>query len=130
MRAANALAALVAAWLPNIASAADSADGDWPMAARDYSSTRFSPLDEITAANVSRLELAFLFSTGLDKGHEAAPIVAGATMYVVTPYPNYVLAFDLSKPGANLKWKFDPHAEPSSQGVACCDAGDRGAAVA
>src|SRR5689334_23399090 len=94
-------------------------DGDWPMAARDYASTRFSPLDEIRPENAARLELAFSFSTGIDKGHEAAPIVANGTMYVVTPYPNHVLAFDLSKPGANLKWKFDPHTEASAQGVAC-----------
>ena len=105
-------------------------DGDWPMAARDYAATRFSTLDEIRPDNASRLQLAFSFSTGIDKGHEAAPIVANGTMYVVTPYPNHVLAFDLSKPGANLKWKFDPHTEASAQGVACCDVVNRGAAYA
>jgi PQQ-dependent dehydrogenase (methanol/ethanol family) len=56
--------------------------------------------------------------------------VVGDTMYVVTPYPNLVLAFDLSKPGANLKWKFDPHTQASAQGVACCDVVNRGAAYA
>jgi PQQ-dependent dehydrogenase (methanol/ethanol family) len=123
-------AAIIAALLPILASAADTSDGDWPMPARDYASTRFSPLDEIRIDNAARLELAFSFSTGVEKGHEAAPIVAGATMYVVTPYPNYVLAFDLSKPGANLKWKFDPHTQASAQGVACCDVVNRGAAYA
>jgi PQQ-dependent dehydrogenase (methanol/ethanol family) len=123
-------AAIIAALLPILASAADTSDGDWPMPARDYASTRFSPLDEIRIDNAARLELAFSFSTGVEKGHEAAPIVAGATMYVVTPYPNYVLAFDLSNPGANLKWKFDPHTQASAQGVACCDVVNRGAAYA
>jgi PQQ-dependent dehydrogenase (methanol/ethanol family) len=110
--------------------AAAPGDGDWPMPARDYASSRFSPLGEIDRGNVARLELAWSFSTGIDKGHEAAPIVVGDTMYVVTPFPNYVYAFDLSKPGANVKWKFDPKTSTSAQGVACCDVVNRGAAYA
>ena len=119
-----------AATFSNPARGAEPTDGDWPMPAHDYSSTRFSPLDEIQPGNVARLELAFSFSTGIDKGHEAAPIVVNGTMYVVTPWPNHVLAFDLSKPGASLKWKFDPHTEASAQGVACCDVVNRGTAYA
>jgi lanthanide-dependent methanol dehydrogenase len=105
-------------------------DGDWPMPARDYASTRFSPLDEIKPDNAGKLELAFSFSTGVEKGHEAAPIVVDGTMYVVTPWPNYVYAFDLSRPGANVKWKFDPKTKANAQGVACCDVVNRGAAYA
>src|SRR5215210_7494804 len=67
-------------------------EGDWPMPAHDYASTRFSPLDEIKPANVERLQLAFSLSTGVDRGHEAAPVVVGDTMYVVTPWPNYLIA--------------------------------------
>jgi len=103
---------------------------EWRMPARDYANTRFSPLDEITPSNASQLQLAFSFSTGVEKGHEAAPIVVGDTMYVVTPYPNYVFAFDLTKPGANVKWKFDPKTNASAQGVACCDVVNRGAVYA
>ena len=67
-----------------VAGRVHAADGeDWPMAAHDYASTRYSPLAEITPANASQLELAWSFSTSIDKGHEAAPIVVGATMYVV-----------------------------------------------
>jgi PQQ-dependent dehydrogenase (methanol/ethanol family) len=118
------------ALLPNPASAADARDGEWPMAARDYASTRFSPLDQVNASNVKDLKLAFSFSTGVQKGHEAAPIVVGSTMYVVTPYPNYLYALDLSRPGVNVKWKFDPQASRASQGVACCDVVNRGAVFA
>jgi PQQ-dependent dehydrogenase (methanol/ethanol family) len=100
------------------------------MAARDYANTRFSPLDEIKPWNASRLQLAFSLSTGVEKGHEAAPIVVGDTMYVVTPYPNYLFALDLTKPGANVKWKFDPKTNASAQGVACCDVVNRGVAYA
>jgi lanthanide-dependent methanol dehydrogenase len=101
-------------------------EGDWPMPARDFASTRFSPLDEIKPSNASTLQLAFSFSTGVEKGHEAAPIVVGDTMYVVTPFPNYVYAFDLTKPGAHVKWKFDPKSNTRAQGVACCDVVNRG----
>src|SRR3954466_9370077 len=65
-------------------------DGDWVMPAHDYASTRYSALAEITSANVAQLKVAWTFSTSIDKGHEAAPIVVGGTMYVVTPYPNQV----------------------------------------
>ncbi len=118
---ASALAATVAWSQP-----AD--DGQWTMAARDHASTRFSSLAEIGTANVARLELAFSFPTGLSRGHEAAPIVAEDTMFIVGPYPNPLFALDLTKPGASLKWRFDPAPSPSSQGVACCDTVNRGAA--
>src|SRR4051812_1717265 len=58
-------------------------DGQWTRAARDYASTRFSGLDQVNAGNVARLRLAFNFSTGVVRGHEAAPIVADNTMFIV-----------------------------------------------
>src|SRR5438309_2487336 len=67
---------------------APAAAGDWPMAAHDWQNTRFSPLADIDVATAPKLTLAWTFSTGLERGEEAAPIVVGGTMYVVTPYPN------------------------------------------
>ena len=104
--------------------------GDWPMAARDYANTRFADLADIDASNVKDLTVAFTFVTGPQRGHEAAPIVVGSTMYVVTPYPNVVYALDLTKPGANVRWKFEPKPLAASQGVACCDVVNRGVAYA
>jgi PQQ-dependent dehydrogenase (methanol/ethanol family) len=101
-------------------------DGEWRMAAHDYGNTRFSPLGEITPANLPKLSLAFTFSTGVLRGHEAAPVVADNTMFIVTPYPNLVYALDLTKPGAPQKWKYDPKPRASAQGVACCDVVNRG----
>jgi PQQ-dependent dehydrogenase (methanol/ethanol family) len=113
---------------------AQSADEDpgfgWPMAAHDYASTRFSPLTQITGRNVSQLRLVSTFSTGVLRGHEAAPIVIGDTMFIVTPYPNVVFALDLSQPGMPVKWKFEPKPEAYAQGVACCDVVNRGLAYA
>jgi PQQ-dependent dehydrogenase (methanol/ethanol family) len=110
--------------------AAPADDGEWTLAAKDPASTRFSPLDQITAQNVKDLKPAFSFSTGVVRGHEAAPIVAQGTMFIVTPYPNFLYALDLTRPGAPVKWKFDPKVDAGSQGVACCDVVNRGAAYA
>jgi PQQ-dependent dehydrogenase (methanol/ethanol family) len=105
-------------------------DGQWTMPAKDYASTRYSDLAEITAANVKSLRSAFSFSTGVMRGQEAAPLVVGSTMYVITPYPNYLYALDLAQPGAPMKWKFEPKPDASVQGVACCDVVTRGIAYA
>jgi PQQ-dependent dehydrogenase (methanol/ethanol family) len=127
-----AVAGVIAAVLPWLSPlpAHAAGEGEWPMAGADYANTRFSPLDQITRDNAKGLKLAFSFSTGALRGHEAAPLVVNGTMYVVTPYPNYLYALDLTKPGANLKWKFDPKASAASQGVACCDVVNRGVAFA
>ncbi len=96
------------------------------MPGKNPASTRFSGLNEIHAQNVAQLKVEFTFSTGVLRGHEAAPIVKDGTMYVVTPYPNNVYALDLTKPGAPQKWKFSPKPSPAAQGVACCDVVNRG----
>ena len=99
-------------------------DGEWRMPAKDYASTRYSELAQISAANVKDLRTAFTFTTGIERGHEAAPIVAGGLIYIVTPWPNYVFA--LNQKG-EVVWKFDPKTRASAQGVACCDVVNRGA---
>jgi len=97
------------------------------MPAKNYASTRYSSLAEITPANVASLKVTSTFSTGTIHGHEAAPLVVNNTMYVVTPFPNYVYALDLTQPGAPTKWTYKPNVEQASQGVACCDVVNRGA---
>ncbi|HEY3053566.1 MAG TPA: methanol/ethanol family PQQ-dependent dehydrogenase [Thermoanaerobaculia bacterium] len=106
-------------------------DGQWIMPAKNYASTRFSGLTQINAQNVANLKVAWTFSTGHDRGHEAAPLVVNNTMYVVTPFPNELFALDLTQPGAPAKWKFRPR-EPklAAKGVACCDWVNRGCAYA
>jgi PQQ-dependent dehydrogenase (methanol/ethanol family) len=103
-------------------------DGQWVMPAKNYAATRYSSLAEINNANAKDLQVAFTFSTGVNKGHEAAPLVVDNTMYIVTPYPNVVFALDLTKPGAPVKWQYESNPAPASQGVACCDVVNRGAA--
>jgi PQQ-dependent dehydrogenase (methanol/ethanol family) len=108
------------------ASAVTPEDGQWTMPAKNYASTRYSELTEINTENVKNLQVAFTFSTGVNRGQEAPPLVVGSTMYIVTPYPNILYALDLTKPGAPLKWKYEPKPEAAAQGVACCDTVNRG----
>jgi PQQ-dependent dehydrogenase (methanol/ethanol family) len=103
-------------------------DGQWLMAQKDYANTRFSGLREINLSNVDKLKAATTFSTGFVNGHEATPLVVADTMYLVTPFPNVLYALDLKKPGGATKWVYRPNPDPASQGVACCDVVNRGAA--
>jgi PQQ-dependent dehydrogenase (methanol/ethanol family) len=106
------------------------ANGQWTLPGGDYAHTRFSPLDQITPKNVSRLTVRDTFSTGIPRGHEGGPLVVNDTMYVVTPYPNRLIAIDLNKPGGPVKWTYEPGPEPVSVGLACCDVVNRGASYA
>ena len=102
-------------------------DGQWTMPGKDFAATRYSGLTEITPANVARLRPQWSFSTGVLGGHEGQPLVVNNTMYVVTPFPNVLYAFDLTGEGYPLKWKYRPDVNPTSVGIACCDAINRGA---
>src|SRR5206468_10592073 len=66
-------------------------------------------------------------SPGVLGGTDAQPPVADNTMFVVTPYPHVLDAFDLTTDGYPLKWKYRPENNPSAVGTACCDAINRGA---
>ena len=101
-------------------------DGQWTRPTKDYAGLRYSQLAGITTANVKNLTPAFTFSTAVLRGHEEPPIVVNNTMYILTPFPNLLYALDLAKPGAPVKWTFDPKPRSEAQGVACCDVVNRG----
>jgi PQQ-dependent dehydrogenase (methanol/ethanol family) len=100
---------------------------DWVMPAGDYANTRYSKLNQITAANVGKLQVAWTFSTGVLRGHEGGPLVIGNMMYVHTPFPNKVYALDLSKDN-QIVWKYEPKQDPNVIPVMCCDTVNRGVA--
>jgi len=56
-------------------------DGQWTMPSKNYAGTRYSAMNEITPANVRNLKPVVTFSLGVNKGQEAAPIVADGTIY-------------------------------------------------
>jgi PQQ-dependent dehydrogenase (methanol/ethanol family) len=100
----------------------------WVMAGRTYDLQRYSPLTQITTANVKGLKAAWSFSTGTLRGHEGNPLVIGSVMYVHTSFPNKVYALDLSKAGAPQLWQYTPEQDANTIPVACCDVVNRGLA--
>jgi quinoprotein glucose dehydrogenase len=90
-----------------------SADG-WPVYGHDPSSSRYSPLTDISRENVSRLDVAWTYHTGdisdgkgarRRSGFESTPIVVDDTLYLTTGF-NRVIALDPSS-GAE-RWSYDP----------------------
>ncbi|HEU4564691.1 MAG TPA: methanol/ethanol family PQQ-dependent dehydrogenase [Gemmatimonadaceae bacterium] len=100
----------------------------WVMTGRTYDLQRYSPLNQITTSNISRLYPAWSFSTGTLRGHEGNPLVVGNVMYVHTSFPNKVYALDLSKEGAPQIWSFTPEQPADVIPIACCDVVNRGLA--
>jgi alcohol dehydrogenase (cytochrome c) len=78
-------------------------DGNWLMLRRTYDGWGYSPLDQITPANVARLKPVWVFSTGETRAHESAPIVNNGILFVTTPM-NQVIAIDARS--GNLLWRY------------------------
>src|SRR3979490_2540671 len=100
---------------------------DWVMPRGNYANTRYSKLNQITAANAGKLQVAWTFSTGVLRGHEGGPLVIGNMMYVHTPFPNKVYALDLADDN-KIVWKYEPKQDPNVIPVMCCDTVNRGVA--
>jgi PQQ-dependent dehydrogenase (methanol/ethanol family) len=102
---------------------------EWVMPTGNYENHRFSKLNQITAANVNKLQVAWTFSTGVLRGHEGGPLIIGDVMYVHGPFPNPVFALDLKNDGKIL-WKYEPKQDPNVIPVMCCDTVNRGVSYA
>jgi alcohol dehydrogenase (cytochrome c) len=97
-------------------------DSNWLMIRRTYDGHGFSPLDDITPANVSRLKQVWSSPTGEVGAHQAPPLVNNGVMFVSTPN-NQVAAYD-AKTGT-LLWRYKRErpqgsfvAHPSNRGLA------------
>lgn len=97
-------------------------DHNWLMNRRTYDGWGYSPLGQITPANVAQLVPVWSFATGVAFGHEAPPLVNDGVMFVATPQ-NQVIAID-ARTGKVL-WRYRKQAppdvillHPTSRGVA------------
>ena len=79
-------------------------DPGWLMYRKDYASTGYSMLKQITTANVDKLKQVWDYKSSYEQGHESPPVVNGDYMYVTTP-KDEVLAFKAStgKPSLELQ---------------------------
>ena len=76
---------------------------NWLQIRGNYQGWGYSPLDQIKTGNVKKLMPVWTFSTGVDSGHEAPPLVNNGVMFVSTPY-SQVIALD-AKTGT-LLWRY------------------------
>src|SRR6476659_603781 len=78
-------------------------DSDWLMVRRTYDGWGYTPLDQITTANVARLQPVWMMSTGMNNGHQAPPYVNNGVMFVSTSY-NQLIAIN-ARSGDEL-WRY------------------------
>jgi alcohol dehydrogenase (cytochrome c) len=83
--------------------------GNWLMFRRTYDGWGYSPLDQITARNVVRLEPVWTVSTGITEGHQSPPIVNDGVMFVTTPL-NRMLAIDARS--GDVLWTYQRQMPP------------------
>jgi quinoprotein glucose dehydrogenase len=89
------------------------APGDWPSYGRSPGGNNYSPLTQITPANVTQLTKAWTYNTGDIRGsgdsgettYEVTPIKIADTVYLCTPH-NIAIALD--PVSGTEKWRFDP----------------------
>ncbi|GBQ90318.1 PQQ-dependent membrane-bound glucose dehydrogenase [Acetobacter nitrogenifigens DSM 23921 = NBRC 105050] len=99
---------------------------DWPAWGRTQFGDRYSPLTQITPANVGKLKVAWTFRTGDTRGpndpiettDEVTPIKIRDTLYLCSPHQ---ILFALDAATGKQKWKFDPQikAKPTFQHLTC-----------
>ena len=121
-----ALAAPVAAIADADLDKAMSTPNNWAQQAGDDFNHRYSALNQINAGNVKKLQVAWMFSTGVLRGHEGSPLVIGDMMYIHSPFPNKVFALDLNT--QKIVWKYEPKQDPAVIPQMCCDTVNRGLA--
>lgn len=119
--------------LPHLATAAPDLDralknpNNWAHARGQYNNQGYSQLSQINTRNVKDLKLAWTFSTGVNRGHEGAPLVIDGVMYVHTAFPNNIYALDLNN-DQKILWSYFPKQDPRVQAIFCCDNVNRGLA--
>src|SRR5579863_6095886 len=74
------------------ASPAPADDTDWVYADHDFNGTRYSPLAQITPANVKQLAKVCSYTIPEKVPSESAPIVSAGVMYVTSDH--YTVAID------------------------------------
>ena len=103
------------------------AGDEWLTTGRTYDEQRYSPLTQITPANVGRLGLAWEASLdSFDFGVEATPLVADGRLYVTSTWSR---VFALDATTGKLLWKFDPEVPRDWLRQGCCKAVNRGVAL-
>ena len=97
---------------------------NWLTYSGDYSSNRYSELDQISPANAGNLEQQWVYQTQAVGPWQATPLVVDGIMYV-TQRPNDVVALDARTGRAFWIYRYPT---PQNQ-KACCGSNNRGVAI-
>ncbi len=97
---------------------------NWLMYSGNYSSTRYSPLTQITPANVKNLKLQWVYQSPVAGNWQTTPIVVDGMMYI-TQRLNDVVALDAATGRAFWMYRYTP----AQDRIVCCGANNRGLAI-
>ncbi len=97
---------------------------DWLTYGGDLLGHRYSPLTEITPANVATLELQWLYQARSLEKFEATPLVVEGVLYTVQA-PNDVVAIDAAS--GKVYWVYNHIPSPVAR--LCCGRVNRGLAI-
>ena len=84
---------------------ASSTGRDWLYHTRDYAGSRYSPLRQITTANVSRLRVACSFQAGGSASFQTGPVVHNGTMYFTAGFTTFAIDAATCRPRWRHDWK-------------------------
>jgi quinoprotein glucose dehydrogenase len=108
------LAAAIAVHVASAPTTSGVSEVDWPVYGGDDGGSKYSPVADITAANVRRLEIAWEWKTGEKAlqtfgtrpgNFQTTPLMIDNVLYFSTPY-NRVIALNADT-GSEI-WAFDP----------------------
>src|SRR5579871_6709598 len=102
--------------------------GEWLTYGLTQGETRFSPLTQINASNVSRLGLAWSHDVGVGGGtQEDTPLVWNGTLYGIT---NWSIVFAVDARTGKERWRWDPEVNQAAvRPKVCCGVVNRGLAI-
>ena len=109
---------------PQRLAAAASEPQNWLTYSGNYASTRFTPLAQITPANVRNLKLQWVYQSPVAGNWQTTPLVVDGIMYL-TQRLNDVVALDAATGRAFWIYRYTPAADR----VVCCGANNRGLAI-
>jgi quinohemoprotein ethanol dehydrogenase len=122
------LAALIAVEFVHAQPGRPANPDDWTRYGLTPGETRYSPLNQISTSNVSRLGLAWSYDAGKGGGNqEATPLFANGTLYSIT---NWSIVFAVDARTGQEKWRWDPEVnQDKTRPQICCGVVNRGLAL-
>src|SRR6185295_19805525 len=104
--------------------AASNEPQNWLTYSGSYYSQRYSPLDQITPANVKNLKLQWAYQSPVAGNWQTTPLVVDGVMYL-TQRLNDVVALDATTGRAYWIYRYTP----AQDRVVCCGANNRGLGI-